>query len=52
MNYHRGVESVLDRGVGQDRRRGRGRGRSGYLGGDFNVVDVEAVDNVTGDGVA
>lgn len=51
MDHPGGVESMLDWKVGRGRRRRRRR-RSGYLRGDFNVVDVEAIDNVAGDGVA
>lgn len=48
MNYHWGVGSMFCWGVG----RGRRTVRSGYLRGDLNVVNVEAVDNVAGDNVA
>lgn len=49
MNYHWGVGGLFGWGVG----RGGGRTvRSGYLRGDLNVVNVEAVDNVAGDDVA
>lgn len=53
MDYYGGVESMLGWEVGWGGRgRGRRQRRSRYLRGDFNIVNVEAVDNVAGDGVA
>lgn len=53
MDHHGSVESMLGWKVGRGGRgRRRRQRRSGYLRGDFNIVDVEAVDNVAGDGVA